>query len=79
MDVEKVYPKHEFVKDFKEKLEYGLMISIQFLVFLLAPEDEVLDMGEKEIKDMSLSDTNDTIFKERILGIIDDYVRWGYL
>ncbi|XP_072947533.1 uncharacterized protein [Epargyreus clarus] len=76
VDVSSVYPREEFEKDFKNCLDYGLMFSLYFMPFFFALEDDSPDLNE-ELLELSLK--LDPRFKDRLQGIIDDFVEWGHL
>lgn len=79
LNVELIYPRAAFDKDYKERLDYGLMMAIMVLPFILANEGDVPDLSKVELTDIKLSDKQDNNFKERIIGVVDDYLKWGYL
>ncbi|XP_049875142.1 uncharacterized protein LOC126373156 [Pectinophora gossypiella] len=77
LDCEKVYPRDEFEKDFKERLDLGLIYALYFLPFFLAAEGEIPDLAETSIADMDFKVLEDLPL--RMQGIVDDFVSWGYL
>ncbi|KAJ8715890.1 hypothetical protein PYW08_013175 [Mythimna loreyi] len=76
IDVNSYYPRHEFEKDFKNKLDYGLVHALIFLPLLFASEDDVPDLTKQE---KFLNFRVDNIYKDRIQGIIEDYIEWGII
>ncbi|KAJ2951415.1 hypothetical protein O0L34_g13559 [Tuta absoluta] len=77
LDAEEMYSMKEFENDYKEKLDYGLIVSLYFMPFFLADEDSLPDLGKVSVSEMDIKVLED--FPPRIQGIVDDYVAWGYL
>ncbi|KAI5638933.1 ecdysteroid kinase domain-containing protein [Phthorimaea operculella] len=77
LNSEDIYPKREFEKDYRERLDYGLIVALYFMPFFLADEDSIPDLGKDNITDMDIKVLED--FPPRIQGVVDDYVAWGYL
>ncbi|XP_028179108.1 uncharacterized protein LOC114366438 [Ostrinia furnacalis] len=74
MDIEKYYPKAEFERLFKERLDFGLMLVLWLLPGALGTRAKSRDT--EVISDQSK--LNDLIQK-RLSDIVDDYIQWGYL
>ncbi|XP_028175291.1 uncharacterized protein LOC114363692 [Ostrinia furnacalis] len=66
MDVEEYYPRAEFERLFKERLDLGLMLSLFILPMLF------------NVQDVSTAKQNKLLCK-RMRGIADDFIQWGYL
>ncbi|KAJ8713719.1 hypothetical protein PYW07_014089 [Mythimna separata] len=77
IDVNSVYPRHKFEKEFKDKLDYGLIFALIFLPFMFASEDDIPDVTKHDMS--SLSFRVDDKYKSRIQGVIEDYIEWGIL
>lgn len=77
MDLEKIFPEAEFEKVFKEKLDFGLMINMFYVPFLFAIEDDAPDVTNQSLSTLSFK--VDTRFTERLRGVVDDFINWGYL
>lgn len=77
MNIEKVYPRIEFERVFRDKLDFGLMINVFYVPFLFAAEDDTPDVTNQSLT--TLSFTIDNRFTERFRGIVDDFIEWGYL
>ncbi|GBP53045.1 hypothetical protein EVAR_43330_1 [Eumeta japonica] len=58
IDLETLYPKEVFEQNFKERLVYGLMIGINFLPIILAPEGDVPDFGETNFSDIKITSSD---------------------
>lgn len=76
LEVTKVYPKEEFEGHFKENLEYGLLISIIVVPFLMTDENEVPDVTG-DITGVHFGDHPK--YRDRMGGIVADFIEWGYL
>ncbi|XP_026327887.1 uncharacterized protein LOC113236111 [Hyposmocoma kahamanoa] len=77
LDIKALYPREEFERQYLERLDYGLMVSIYLLPFIFASEDTVPDMGKENITNLEIK--LDKRSKERIEGILDDYEEWGII
>ncbi|XP_028175300.1 uncharacterized protein LOC114363701 [Ostrinia furnacalis] len=66
MDVEDYYPRAEFERIYKERFDLGLTLAL-FMLPIQFNED-----------DASTSNQNHVLC-ERIRGVVDDYIQWGYL
>lgn len=77
IDVNSYYPRNEFEKEFRNKLDYGLIYAVTFLPFMFASEDDVPDITKREMSTISFR-VDDT-YKERIQGIVEDYIEWGVI
>ncbi|KAL0871631.1 hypothetical protein ABMA27_004157 [Loxostege sticticalis] len=77
MDVQKYYPKEEYERLLKERLEYGLFVGIWYLQGNLAQEDDIFDLSETQIADIKLSMSELAI--DRSKELIDEFIEWGYL
>ncbi|XP_063828370.1 uncharacterized protein LOC135077727 [Ostrinia nubilalis] len=77
IDIEKHYPRKEFERLFKERLDYGLMVALWLLPVILANIGEIPDVTKIDLStcDFQLSD----LIKKRVRGVVDDYVQWGYI
>lgn len=42
---ENVYPRKQYERDFKERLEFAIIIGIYYLPFIFAPDDDFVDLG----------------------------------
>ncbi|XP_063827836.1 uncharacterized protein LOC135077225 [Ostrinia nubilalis] len=73
---EKVYSKKQFQQDFSDKLEFGLMCFLVFMQFIFANDDDVPQL-EKGIDSLSMN--MDERYKDRLHGIIEEFIQWGYL
>ncbi|XP_063827830.1 uncharacterized protein LOC135077219 [Ostrinia nubilalis] len=71
-----VYSKRQFQDDFKEKLDFGLMCFIQFMPLLFARTDELPEM-QNGLASLTLK--MDERYKDRLHGVVDDFIQWGYL
>lgn len=79
INLENVYPKAQFERQYRERIDFGLAMALFSLPLILAPEGDVPDFSKTELTDVKISTDGDVVFKERILGVIDDFLKWGYL
>ncbi|CAB3220334.1 unnamed protein product [Arctia plantaginis] len=77
MDIDKLYSITDFEKDFREKLDFGLMVNIFYAPFLFALEEEAPDVTTEDLS--SLKFKVDDKFTERFRGVVDDFIQWGYV
>ncbi|XP_028175289.1 uncharacterized protein LOC114363690 [Ostrinia furnacalis] len=77
MDVEDYYPRAEFERLYRERLDYGLMIALFFLPIILAKKNEnsVADILDSPSTAPIMSD----FIRNRISGIVEDFIQWGYI
>ncbi|XP_069358933.1 uncharacterized protein [Maniola hyperantus] len=76
LDINDVYAKKDFEKDFKDSLDFGLMVALYISPIIFTVEDEVPDYG-KNVDDMSFK--LDERYKERITEVVEEYMEWGIL
>ncbi|KAJ8713721.1 hypothetical protein PYW07_014091 [Mythimna separata] len=76
LDVSSVYPKNDFERDFEDMLDYGLMIGILLIPLLMTSDDNV-DITSEPL--VGLSVNVDDLCRERLVGIVEDFIEWGYL
>ncbi|XP_047993202.1 uncharacterized protein LOC125231708 [Leguminivora glycinivorella] len=77
MDVESVYPRDEFEREYKKRLEYGLTIALLLTPVLFTNDDDVPDIAHDDLG--SISVTPDLKMDERIRGLVDDFEKWHIL
>ncbi|KAJ8715889.1 hypothetical protein PYW08_013174 [Mythimna loreyi] len=77
IDVNSFYPRHEFEKEFKDKLDYGLIYALIYLPFMFASEDDIPDVAKQDMSTLSFKVHNK--YKNRIQGIVEDYIEWGII
>ncbi|XP_063894252.1 uncharacterized protein LOC110377938 [Helicoverpa armigera] len=74
-----IFSKEDFYAEFKEKLPFGLSVSVFSLpVMTINPEDAPKVDETLSFEDFGVEKTND-LYIERINGAVDDFVRWGVL
>uniref|UniRef100_A0A2A4JE13 CHK kinase-like domain-containing protein n=1 Tax=Heliothis virescens TaxID=7102 RepID=A0A2A4JE13_HELVI len=74
-----LFPKKYFDEEFKLKLPYGLTFSVFGLPMMTVAAEDAPKVDESlSFDDFGLAKTND-LFKDRINGVVDDFVRWGIL
>lgn len=78
IDVENVYPKVVFEKEYEEKKDFALMMALLVLPFMFASETDVPDISKEDLSEIQFK-VNDDKFKERFAGIIQDFVDCGVL
>ncbi|KAJ8713720.1 hypothetical protein PYW07_014090 [Mythimna separata] len=77
LDIEKLFSRAEFEKVYKEKLDFGLIINVFYVPFLFAAEDDAPDVANETLSTLSFK--VDDRFTKRFRGIVDDFIKWGYL
>ncbi|XP_063827839.1 uncharacterized protein LOC135077228 [Ostrinia nubilalis] len=77
VEAAKVYSKEQFDEQFKDKLDLGLMFFLCLMPFIFARTDAVpeLDKGV----DYTVPYNLDESYKDRLCGIVDDLIQWGYM
>ncbi|XP_047030979.1 uncharacterized protein LOC124638143 [Helicoverpa zea] len=74
-----IFSKEDFDAELKEKLPFGLSVSVFSLpVMTINPEDAPKVDETLSFEDFGVEKTND-LYIERINGAVDDFVRWGVL
>ncbi|KAI5651572.1 ecdysteroid kinase domain-containing protein [Phthorimaea operculella] len=76
-DVNDIYSRVEFEKLFKDTLEFGFICWFFWLPYQFSKEDQISENEENDLLkvDFSLS----AQFRDRIQGLVDDMIQWGYL
>lgn len=77
INIDKYYNFTEFECDFREKLDFGLIVNLFYAPFLFALEDEAPDVTTEDLS--SLKFKVDDKFTARIRGVVDDFIQWGYI
>ncbi|XP_049874263.1 uncharacterized protein LOC126372507 [Pectinophora gossypiella] len=77
LDLQSFYPRNEFERQYKERFDYGLMMALFSAPFCFTVEDQVPMIGEQKMKAVTF--VLDRRIDERIQGVVDDYIQWGYL
>lgn len=77
MDISQIFPRIEFERVYKEKLDFGLMINVFYVPFLFAVADEAPDVANETLSTLSFN--VDSRFTPRFRGVVDDFIQWGYL
>ncbi|GBP42886.1 hypothetical protein EVAR_87265_1 [Eumeta japonica] len=77
IDLEEVSPTAEFEQDYKDKLDYGLMIGLVFLPYILVPAELAPDLSSAPVTEIRIR--GGSLFQQRITEIVDDFELWGYL
>ncbi|CAH2090727.1 unnamed protein product [Euphydryas editha] len=76
MDVETVYPKKKFEKDYAERLDFGLMKMLFFSFVIFAP-DSGIELGKGPLSELPICP--DKKYDDLYRDLIDDFIEWGYL
>ncbi|CAH2039205.1 unnamed protein product, partial [Iphiclides podalirius] len=77
MDIETVFPREQFEQMYKERLLFGLMTGTFMSYFVFVPEDDVPDLENNSLSELAVNP--DRGFVGWVRGLMDDFVRWGYL
>ncbi|CAH2039242.1 unnamed protein product, partial [Iphiclides podalirius] len=75
IDIESVYPRKEFEKDYFQCLDYGLSFGLFLMPFIFTLEDNVPDFDKDDILDIEVK--VDHRYLDRLTGIIEDMIEWG--
>ncbi|XP_063827834.1 uncharacterized protein LOC135077222 isoform X2 [Ostrinia nubilalis] len=76
IDANEMYTKKQFEHDFRENLEYGLISFMSVMPFIFTIPGDIPDLGNG-IENIALN--LDERYKDRLHGVIDDFIQWGYL
>ncbi|XP_028175283.1 uncharacterized protein LOC114363684 [Ostrinia furnacalis] len=76
IDANEMYTKKQFEDDFRENLEYGLISFMSVMPFIFTIPGDIPDLGNG-IENIALN--LDERYKDRLHGVIDDFIQWGYL
>ncbi|CAK1544855.1 unnamed protein product [Leptosia nina] len=74
VDVENVYPTKSFDECFHQCLDYALMVSLYFYPFFFASEEATHD-GNDDLMEVTIK--VDRRMKDRIQGVVDDFIEMG--
>ncbi|XP_047989711.1 uncharacterized protein LOC125228994 [Leguminivora glycinivorella] len=77
IDVETVYSKSTYRDQLKEYSMVGLTMAVVVLPMVLAEEEKIPDFDTSEITDFIVEASK--TYKERLNGIVNNYVQWGLL
>ncbi|CAK1585895.1 unnamed protein product [Parnassius mnemosyne] len=77
IDIDSVYPRKEFERDYVECLDYGLQVVLFIIPFVFTLESDVPDLSKTEITDVKLN--LDHRYYERLQGVVDDMTEYGKL
>ncbi|KAJ2943549.1 hypothetical protein O0L34_g16657 [Tuta absoluta] len=77
LDVNEVYPRKEFERQYTERLDIGLIYALYCTPFLFTGEDNIPDIGKDDMTKIGF--VLDDRYRERVQGIVDDFIKWGYL
>ncbi|GBP42887.1 hypothetical protein EVAR_87266_1 [Eumeta japonica] len=75
VDLEGVSPTPEFEREYRDKLDYGLMIGIVFLPFILVSPEHAPDLSSTPFTELRIRGS--PVFRQRMTEIVDDFVSWG--
>lgn len=73
LEADVVYPRKDYDRVFEEKLDFGLIIALYLLPFLLSSGNEIPDTLNKEVH-FSLGAS----FKDRMEEVIEEFVEYGF-
>ncbi|XP_045766869.1 uncharacterized protein LOC123868400 [Maniola jurtina] len=78
LDINDIYAKKDFEKDFKDSLDFGLMVSLYVspIIFIVV-EQEVPYCGKNTVNDVPFK--MDDRYKERVTEVVEEYMEWGIL
>ncbi|XP_026761142.2 uncharacterized protein LOC113520077 [Galleria mellonella] len=77
MDVENLYPRKDYEKLYRNRIESGLLIAVWVLPFVFASEEDAPVFSKESPSEIQFN-VNKNI-KERCMGIVEDFIEWGYL
>ncbi|KAL4705987.1 hypothetical protein ACJJTC_004966 [Scirpophaga incertulas] len=76
IDIEEVCPRTEFERIFKERLDFGLAVSLFFIPLNLIEDDEYPDFSN--LSEVNIKNKSDRVIT-RIRGVTQEFIEWGYL
>ncbi|XP_063827831.1 uncharacterized protein LOC135077220 [Ostrinia nubilalis] len=76
IDANKMYSRKQFEDDLREKMEYGLISFVIVMPFIFTIPGDIPELGNG-IENIAL--IFDERYKDRLHGVIDDFIQWGYL
>nr|ALL42054.1 ecdysteroid 22-kinase [Antheraea pernyi] len=79
LNPENTYSREDFYFELKEKLPFGLAIAIFSLPLVMVEAENAPKVDENlDLTSLSVVNTSD-LFRERINGVVDDFIRWGII
>ncbi|CAK1585894.1 unnamed protein product [Parnassius mnemosyne] len=77
IDIDSVYPRKEFERDYVECFDYGLQVVLFIKPLVFALESDVPDFSKSEIADIKVK--LDHRYYDRLQGVVDDMIQYGKL
>ncbi|CAH0398913.1 unnamed protein product [Chilo suppressalis] len=76
--VHDVYPRKLFEQEYRDYLDVGLTLFLFGAPFLMCSDDDVPDLQNESFSKVNFNFDNDKC-NERLRGMVEDYIQWGYL
>lgn len=76
LEADNVYPKNDFENIFNVKQDFGLLITLVYLPFFFVAENNAPDVSKKQ---SNFSISVDIRYKDRLKGLIIDYMEMGHV
>lgn len=77
IDVETVYPRKEFERDYFECVDYGLQVALFMMPFFFALEDDVPDFNKDDVMELDIKVNHK--YLDRLKEVVDEMVELGKL
>ncbi|XP_037295344.1 uncharacterized protein LOC115447250 [Manduca sexta] len=77
LNPDEIYSREDFDFDYKTKLPFGLILAMMVLPVITVDEENAPKVDEDlDIQSFVVNNTSD-LLRERINGVVDDFIRWG--
>ncbi|XP_037295154.1 uncharacterized protein LOC119189473 [Manduca sexta] len=77
LNPDEIYPREDFDFEYKTKLPLGLTLAMMTLPLITVDEKNAPNVDKNLGMDNFLVDNTSDILRERLNGVVDDFVRWG--
>ncbi|KAL0822211.1 hypothetical protein ABMA28_004341 [Loxostege sticticalis] len=74
MDVQKYYPKEEYERLLKERLDYGLFVAIWYVQINLTQEEDLQDLSNSQLEDVTF--VKSELAVSRIQEMVDEFIEY---
>ncbi|XP_037302442.1 uncharacterized protein LOC115447225 [Manduca sexta] len=77
LNPDEIYPREDFDFEYKTKLPLGLTLAMMTLPLITVDEKNAPNVDKDLGMDNFVVNNTSDILRERINGVVDDFVRWG--
>ncbi|KAJ0178076.1 hypothetical protein K1T71_005899 [Dendrolimus kikuchii] len=77
IDIEEIFPRSNFERVYEETLDYGLLTMTTIAPLTYADTEDVPDLVNVSMVDLNFKVLE--VFKDRVKGVVEDFIEWGYL